>query len=201
MPQLHAWDCTCGTRNAPSLATCRQCRQPMAAGRPVYVPAPVPPPVITLTAPARTAPSPALFIAAAAIAFVVLFSLLVGYALFHTPPDAGRMTAAPYSQSPAYTPTTAGPYHGPGGGHPYTPADNDQVMVLDPNNNLDSIDGIRAAVHTGMNRQDISHLLGRPDNTSVVNAPGLSEETWVYYRDGHTILITFQFDQVISVQD
>ena len=31
----HAWDCRCGTRNAPSFLRCRDCGAPAATGRPV----------------------------------------------------------------------------------------------------------------------------------------------------------------------
>src|SRR5947209_804028 len=38
---MHAWDCPCGTRNAPTFSACRNCRRPAAQGRPVGgVPAP-----------------------------------------------------------------------------------------------------------------------------------------------------------------
>ena len=33
---IHAWDCPCGTRNAPQFTACRQCRRPIIQGRPVY---------------------------------------------------------------------------------------------------------------------------------------------------------------------
>lgn len=39
-PNLHAWDCPCGTRNAPNFAACRNCRGPMSQGRPVFGKAP-----------------------------------------------------------------------------------------------------------------------------------------------------------------
>jgi len=44
---MHAWDCGCGTRNAPVFARCRACGSPIARGRPVAgdgPPAIVPPP-------------------------------------------------------------------------------------------------------------------------------------------------------------
>lgn len=33
---LHAWDCSCGTRNAPTLEQCRSCRLPKQSGKPVF---------------------------------------------------------------------------------------------------------------------------------------------------------------------
>src|SRR5579862_2104474 len=32
---MHAWDCRCGIRNAPSFTTCRSCGQPAGMGRPI----------------------------------------------------------------------------------------------------------------------------------------------------------------------
>src|SRR5262245_622354 len=34
---MHAWDCQCGTRNAPSFTQCRNCGRPVTAGRPLFV--------------------------------------------------------------------------------------------------------------------------------------------------------------------
>src|SRR5207248_4053273 len=36
MTGLHAWDCVCGTRNAPELRACRQCNEPARLGKPVW---------------------------------------------------------------------------------------------------------------------------------------------------------------------
>src|SRR5262245_61969805 len=41
---MHAWDCPCGTRNAPTFQQCRNCRRPAAQGRPVGVARPSAPP-------------------------------------------------------------------------------------------------------------------------------------------------------------
>lgn len=45
---MHAWDCPCGTRNAPSFPACRNCRRPAGQGSPVGSqpagPRPAPPP-------------------------------------------------------------------------------------------------------------------------------------------------------------
>jgi hypothetical protein len=32
---IHAWDCRCGTRNAPAFVHCRRCDGPQNQGRPV----------------------------------------------------------------------------------------------------------------------------------------------------------------------
>jgi hypothetical protein len=34
-PKMHAWECSCGTRNAPSLNHCHKCGQPLTAGKPL----------------------------------------------------------------------------------------------------------------------------------------------------------------------
>ena len=45
MSEPYAWDCPCGTRNAPVFRQCRRCRAPESAGRPLYdTPPPAPPP-------------------------------------------------------------------------------------------------------------------------------------------------------------
>ena len=36
MAGLHAWDCSCGTRNAPHFRACRECRQPAGLGKAVW---------------------------------------------------------------------------------------------------------------------------------------------------------------------
>lgn len=44
---MHAWDCPCGTRNAPKFPACRKCGTSIRYGRsvmPEYAPSPVPHP-------------------------------------------------------------------------------------------------------------------------------------------------------------
>lgn len=39
-PILHAWDCSCGTRNAANLPACHRCGSPASLGQPVYLQGP-----------------------------------------------------------------------------------------------------------------------------------------------------------------
>src|SRR5262245_1989767 len=50
---MHAWECPCGTRNAPTFQQCRNCRRPAAQGRPIGAARPSAPPP-----PPRPAPPP-----------------------------------------------------------------------------------------------------------------------------------------------
>ena len=52
---IHAWDCACGTRNAPQFSNCRRCARPVSQGRAVYPHAAAP----QVRPPAPPAPQPA----------------------------------------------------------------------------------------------------------------------------------------------
>jgi hypothetical protein len=84
---MHAWDCRCGTRNAPSFTRCRSCGQPARLGRPIHAgsslapisrPAPAPPPAYRDT----RRPAPAIVRRIPPPLQLALFGAVIGVGVF-----------------------------------------------------------------------------------------------------------------------
>ena len=74
MSTLHAWDCPCGTRNAPQFAACRNCKKPQVQGKAVYaVTPPAPAPATASVSPEARREIPTLWLVLAAVCLLFVF--------------------------------------------------------------------------------------------------------------------------------